>query len=75
MDKKYPPIEFKRHFCILIMDNGFGEWSRRGAMATSEQPIENVDYLLVPSGVIRHPWEAFEEVGFRCSLSVDDRIK
>jgi hypothetical protein len=58
-----------------FMDNGFGEWSLGGINATSRQSGENLDYILVPSGVIRQPWEAFEKVGFRCSLSVDERIK
>jgi serine/threonine-protein kinase len=54
---------------VRFMDNGFGEWSLRGTIATSRQSVENLDYILVPSGVMRQPWEAFEEVGFRCSLS------
>jgi formylglycine-generating enzyme required for sulfatase activity len=60
---------------VRFMDNGFGEWSLRGIIVTSRQSVENADYILMPSGVIRQPWEAFEKVGFRCSLNEDERIK
>jgi serine/threonine protein kinase len=55
---------------IRVVPKGFGEWSFDGmTLNTKEGPGES-RYVLMPSGVPRQPWEAFEEVGFRSALSV-----
>ena len=35
---------------------------------------EKLKYLILPSAVIRQPWEAFEEVGFRTALSIGPQV-
>jgi hypothetical protein len=70
--KRLSPVSeyMANKYGVRFMDNGFAEWSRGGIIATSRQQFQNTDYILVPSGVMRQSWEAFEEVGFRCSLSL-----
>ncbi|MBW2064478.1 MAG: protein kinase [Deltaproteobacteria bacterium] len=41
------------------LDGNVNEWARRGSR-----------YVVMPSGIPRNPWEAFEEVGFRTVLGV-----
>ncbi len=53
------------------MDSGFGEWSLQGASAIFEVPSTDTDYMLMPTGVTRQPWEAFEEIGFRSAQNVE----
>jgi len=51
---------------IRVIPKGFGEWSFDGMASNSKESR----YVLMPSGVPRQPWEAFEEVGFRSAMSV-----
>jgi hypothetical protein len=59
---------------IRAMDSGFSEWSLQGASVLSEEPSRDLYYMLMPTGVIRQPWEAFEEVGFRSAQNVERRL-
>jgi formylglycine-generating enzyme required for sulfatase activity len=43
----------------------FQEWSIRAPA----QGADAVEYVAMPSAVARHPWEAFDDVGFRCALT------
>ncbi len=36
----------------------------------SAQKKEEWQYVILPSGILRHPWEAFEEVGFRTAMNI-----
>jgi serine/threonine-protein kinase len=56
---------------VRAMNSGFGEWSLQGASAISQAPSTDTDYMLMPTGVIRQPWEAFEEIGFRSAQNVE----
>jgi serine/threonine-protein kinase len=56
---------------IRAMDSGFGEWSLQGATAISAVASTDTDYMLLPTGVTRQPWEAFEEIGFRSAQNVE----
>lgn len=59
-----------------------GEWGLRSLEISAQQKPETEyvvigglegrfrDGTLLLPGVARHPWEAFEEVGFRCALSI-----
>jgi serine/threonine-protein kinase len=60
------------------------EWGLRVLMAPPQEKNNDKEYVVlggvgnvlakkytIPSPVPRHPWEAFEEVGFRCVLSVE----
>lgn len=55
---------------IRVVPKGFGEWSFDGMTINSKEGSDESRYVLMPSGVTRQPWEAFEEVGFRSALSV-----
>lgn len=55
---------------IRVVPQGFGEWSFEGRTSTSTERQGESRYVLMPSGVTRQPWEAFEEVGFRSAFSV-----
>jgi serine/threonine-protein kinase len=79
----FPVVHFKPNvYGIRGLARNVGEWVLRFPMVSSKdkkQPeylilgSEKMDLgkgsLLVPA-VSRHPWEAFEGVGFRCALSV-----
>ena len=55
---------------IRAVPQGFGEWSFDGMTLNSKEGPGESRYVLMPSGVPRQPWEAFEEVGFRSAFSV-----
>jgi serine/threonine protein kinase len=55
---------------IRVVPQGFGEWSFEGMTSTSKERPGESRYVLMPSGVPRQPWEAFEEVGFRSAFSI-----
>jgi serine/threonine-protein kinase len=51
------------------LSEGISEWGHRSLEEDPEyQGIES-EFVVLPSGVIRQPWESFEKVGFRCVLS------
>jgi len=52
------------------MGKGFNEWSLRSTISGSEKPSD-FDYVLMPEGVPRKAWEAFEQVGFRTANNVE----
>ncbi|MHC4458025.1 MAG: SUMF1/EgtB/PvdO family nonheme iron enzyme, partial [Planctomycetota bacterium] len=71
-------------FGIRGLNTKISEWGLGGLTASSKDKINNREYVVlggagnvsgqetpIPSPVPRHPWEAFEEVGFRCVLSVE----
>jgi serine/threonine-protein kinase len=54
---------------IRGLDENVSEWALRlqtGAAENQDKP----EFVILPTGVKRHPWEASEEVGFRTVLSV-----
>jgi formylglycine-generating enzyme required for sulfatase activity len=70
-------------FGIRGLNNDVGEWAIKFMGATSRDEKSDEEYVIlggiegmaekdssIPSLVIRHPWEAFEEVGFRSVRSV-----
>ncbi len=61
-----PVSSFKANkYEIRALPKGFGEWSLYGMISNSKAVPGEPDYVLMPSGVPRQPWEAFQEVGFR----------
>ncbi len=58
---------------IRVVPKGFGEWSFHGMTSNSREGLRESDYVLMPSGVPRQPWEAFKEVGFRSAQSVSKK--
>lgn len=73
LEKRLSPVSAYRQnkFGVRAMDRGFSEWSLQGVSGLSEQPANDTDYMIMPTGVIRQPWEAFEEVGFRTAQNVN----
>ncbi len=76
MQKHLSPVSaFKvNKFGIRAMEKGFSEWSLQGASALSEEPSNDTSYMVMPTGVARQPWEAFDEVGFRSAQNVERRF-
>jgi serine/threonine-protein kinase len=58
---------------IRNLNKNIMEWGLRVSDATSRDNIREAEYVVLPSTILRHPWEGFEEVGFRCVREV--RIK
>ena len=61
-------------FGIREIGAGFSEWSLRGMATDAGRYSHDFDYILMPAGMPRQPWEAFEEVGFRCAQDVDKKL-
>ena len=59
---------------VRAMDKGFGEWSLMRNSIPGEEPLNTVNYMIMPLGVMRQPWEAFEEVGFRCARDIEKKM-
>jgi serine/threonine-protein kinase len=55
---------------IRRLNKTFEEWGLRVTDATSRDKIREAEYVVLPSTVQRHPWEGFDEVGFRCVREV-----
>jgi serine/threonine-protein kinase len=71
-------------FGIRGLNTEISEWGLWGITASSKYKINNREYVVlggvgnvsgqetpIPSLVPRHPWEAFDKVGFRCVQSVE----
>jgi serine/threonine-protein kinase len=85
MQKLLPDINFKPNtYGIRGLNQRISEWGIRFLGATSKNKIREAEYVILgglgglsdpkisnPSPIIRQPWEAFEEVGFRCARSVE----
>mgnify|MGYP001828094012 CR=1 FL=1 len=67
----FPATDFTPNkFGIRGLDKGISEWGQWSPeKVTGYKGIES-EFVVLPSGVIRQPWEAFERVGFRGVLSV-----
>jgi formylglycine-generating enzyme required for sulfatase activity len=84
LQKLEPVLSFQPNaFGIRGMNKDVGEWALLLIGATSRDEKRDVEYVIlggikgitekdssIASLVNRNPWEAFEEVGFRCVRSV-----
>jgi serine/threonine-protein kinase len=72
MAERLSPVSDYREnkYGVRSLANGFGEWSLVRKSILEEEPVNSEDYMIMPSGVTRQPWEAFEEVGFRCARNI-----
>jgi formylglycine-generating enzyme required for sulfatase activity len=66
----YPANEYG----LRNMGNEFSEWSLHNITSGSEKLPADFDYVLMPEGVPRKAWEAFEQVGFRTAQNVDKSL-
>ena len=71
--KRLSPVSDYREnkYGVRAMNRGFGEWSLVIKSISDEEPLTLPDYMIMPLGVTRQPWEAFEEVGFRCARDIE----
>jgi serine/threonine protein kinase len=58
---------------VRTLARGFGEWSLVKKSILTEEPLNPASYMIMPTGVARKPWEAFEEVGFRCASDIEKK--
>jgi serine/threonine-protein kinase len=54
---------------IRGLNEGVSEWGLLSLEDVSGHKEIESEFVVLPSGVIRQPWESFEKVGFRCVLS------
>lgn len=54
---------------IRGLDGNVTEWCLSLRIGSSQREGK-IQYVILPEAVSRHPWEAFEEVGFRTALSL-----
>lgn len=76
-----PVTVFKpNEYGIRGLRENVSEWGLRTLEGTHEGKITETEYVILgeigddpekqpPSPISRYPWEAFEEVGFRCVVS------
>jgi serine/threonine-protein kinase len=60
---------------IRGLNQNIKEWGLLLYPATSRDKIRDADFVVLPTTLQRHPWEAFEGVGFRCVREVKMRAK
>ena len=79
-------LELKSNtFGIRGLNQDFVEWGLRISKKPSKGKRREIDYVILGllknasknennslSSIVRHPWEAFEEVGFRCVQDVSE---
>ena len=66
----YPVTNFPPNkYGIRGLSEGISEWGHRSLEEDPEYKGIESEFVVLPSGVIRQPWESFEKVGFRCVLS------
>jgi len=63
----YPGNEYG----LRNMGKGFSEWSLQNTTSGSGKLQAEFDYALMPEGVPRQPWEAFERAGFRTARNIE----
>jgi serine/threonine-protein kinase len=67
----YPVTNFAPNkYGIRGLNEGISEWGHWSLEEVPEHKGIESEFVVLPSGVIRQPWESFEKVGFRCVLSV-----
>ena len=67
----YPVTNFAANkYGIRGLNAGINEWGRWSLEEVPEYKGIESEFVVLPSGVIRQPWESFEKVGFRCVLSL-----
>jgi serine/threonine-protein kinase len=72
LEKRLSPVSAYKlnRYGVRALARGFGEWSLVRKSILAEEPLNPGSYMIMPSGVARQPWEAFEEVGFRCARDI-----
>lgn len=76
LPKLSPVINFKPNALgIRGMDKRTREWGLLIPQLSSRDKMRDAEYVVLPSNILRHPWEGFAEVGFRCVREVNLKRK
>ena len=72
IQKKLNPVTnfAPNKYGIRGLNEGISEWGHRNLEKVSEYKGIEAEFVVLPSGVTRQPWESFEKVGFRGVMSV-----
>jgi len=72
VDQLSPVSDYSANkYGLRDMGNGSSEWSLLNTASGSKKLSPDVDYVLMPEGVPRKPWEAFKRAGFRTARNVE----
>lgn len=71
-DLKLSPVlnDQPNKYGIRGMNKNVKEWGLMVSEATSRDNIREAEYVVLPTTILRYPWEGFGEVGFRCVREV-----
>jgi serine/threonine-protein kinase len=71
-----PVINFKPNsYGIRGLNHSIGEWGLFISQLSSRDKIRDAEYVVLPSNILRQPWEGFAEVGFRCVREINIQQK
>ncbi len=56
---------------IRGLDKRIKEWGLWVFQQSARDKITDADYVVLPEAIVRQPWEAFDDVGFRCVREVN----
>jgi len=67
-----PVINYQPNkYGIRGLNKRIKEWGLWISQSSSGENIEDTEYVVLPTTIFRQPWEASEEVGFRCVREVN----
>jgi len=76
LPKLSPVINFNPNsFGIRGLNKSIKEWGLLISQLNSRDKIRDAEYVVLPSSILRQPWEGFAEVGFRCVQEVNLKRK
>jgi serine/threonine-protein kinase len=76
LPKLSPVINFKPNaYGIRGLNNSIREWGLLIPQLSSRDKIRDAEYVVLPSSILRQPWEGFADVGFRCVREVNLKRK
>jgi eukaryotic-like serine/threonine-protein kinase len=62
-----PPNQYE----IRGLDERIKEWGRWIFEPSARDKITDAEFVILPEAIVRQPWEAFADVGFRCVREVN----
>jgi serine/threonine-protein kinase len=62
-------------FGIRGLNKKIKEWGIMIPQQTSRDKLRDAEYVVLPSSILRQPWEGFAEVGFRCVQEINIKNK
>lgn len=74
-DLKPAMNEPPNQYGIRGLDKRIKEWGLWVFQPSARDKIADAEYVVLPEAIVRQPWEAFDNVGFRCVRDVSLRLK